>query len=109
MDGFLIVANDLVDFVGEEVAHGALDEVGLLEDAGGRGLVLHLLPRSCAIAREQAEIADEIARTLAFADGADDDAHALRDVELLENLAKPLALLGVFDLPRDAALVADTA
>src|SRR5258708_2891183 len=32
--GVLVVANDFVDFVGEEVAHGAFDEIGLFEDAG---------------------------------------------------------------------------
>jgi len=38
-----IVADDGVDFVGQEVAHGALDKVRLTEDARGRWPLLDLL------------------------------------------------------------------
>ena len=33
--GFWAVHDDALDVLGEEVAHGALDQVGLLEDASG--------------------------------------------------------------------------
>ena len=106
LHGVLVVADDLVDFVGEEIADGALDEVGLLEDAGGRGLALHRVLDRAPLLDEKAEVADEVARALPFADGADDDAHAFRDVEFLEDLAQAVALLRALDLARDAALVA---
>ena len=35
LGGFGIVAEDLVDFIGEEIAGGAFDQAGFLEDAGG--------------------------------------------------------------------------
>ena len=37
--GGLGVVHSLIDFVGEEIAGGALDETGLLEDADWRGLL----------------------------------------------------------------------
>ena len=54
LDGVGIVADDGVDFIGEEVAHGALDEVGLAEDADGRGLFLRpaaSMARHCSTSR----------------------------------------------------------
>ena len=56
---------------------------------------------------KQAHVANEIALALAFADGPDDDAHALREFQFLENLAQPVAFLRVLDLARDAALVTE--
>ena len=39
LDRGAIVADDFVDFLGEEIAHRALDQIRLFKDAGGRGLV----------------------------------------------------------------------
>ena len=50
------------------------------------------------------EVADEIAGLLALAGGAHDDAHALRDGQLVDELPQAQALLGVLDLAGDAAL-----
>ena len=106
LHGVLVVADHFVDFIGEKVAHRALDEVGLLEDARRRRLLFHRLLDRAPLLDEQAEVADEIARPLPFADGADDHAHALGHVEFLEDFAQPLALLWALDLARDAALIA---
>ena len=53
------------------------------------------------------QVAHEEAGLLAFAHGADDDAHAVGQVEFVQDAAQALALLGVLDLARDAALVGE--
>ena len=68
---------------------------------------------ACSILRplleQECEIAHEIARALAFADGANDDADAFGNFELTQDFAQPFAFLRIFDLARNAAAVADTA
>ena len=49
-----VVADHLVDFVGEEIAHGALDQIGLLEDAAGAGFSLHRLLDVAPLLEEKA-------------------------------------------------------
>src|SRR5579862_546180 len=99
-----VVADDGLDLVGEEVADGPVDEIGFAEDARWRGLLLHRLLDLRPLFKQEAQVADEIALPLAFADGADDDAHVLGDVQLLQDFPEPIALLGRLDLARDAAL-----
>ena len=106
LDRRLIVADHFVDFVGEEIAHRALDQIRLFEDAAGRGLVLDRLLDLRPLLDEEAQIAHEITGALAFADGADDDAHAFRDLQAAQDLAQPFAFLRVLDLARDAAAIA---
>ena len=59
--GLGVVAEDLVDFIGEEIAGGALDEAGFLEDAGGSGVAgaagFDLVP----LFEQHGEVADEVA------------------------------------------------
>ena len=102
----LVVDEDAVDVLGEEVAHGALDQVGLHVEAGRGPLRLHLLRDLLPLLEEEVEVADEVAGLLALAGGADDDAHALGDRQLVDELLEALALVGVLDLAGDAAAVA---
>ena len=99
------VHDDALDVLGEEVAHGALDQVRLLEhDAGGRApsdALLDLVP----FFEQQRQVAHEVAFALAFADGAHDDAHAVGNVQFAEDFLEALAFLVIFDLARDARLV----
>src|SRR6185369_5836176 len=90
---------------GEEVADGALDEVRLLEDTSREGLGPDALLNFVPFLEEEGDIAYKVAHLLAFADGADDDTHAVRDVERAEDLLEALAFLLIFDLARDATLV----
>ena len=102
----LIVADDFVDFVGEKIAHGALDEIGLFEDARGRGELLDLLLDARPLLEEKTEVAHEIAGALAFPDGANDDADALGNFEFAQNFAQPDALFWRLDFARNAAAIA---
>ena len=106
LDGVRVVANDVVDFVREKIAHGALDQIGLAEDASRRGLLLHRFLDGAPLLDEQPKIAHEIPRALTFADGAHDHAHAFGHVELLEDFAQAVALFRRLDFARNAALVA---
>ena len=102
--GVLTVHHDPIHFLGEEIAHGALDQVGFLENAIRRRLrldfFLDLLPRL----QQQFEVADEVTLLLVLARGADDDAHALGDAEPLQDFFQSLAFPVILDLARDAAL-----
>jgi len=98
LGGRRVVTDDLVDLVSEEVACGALDESGFLEDAGRRRIGLAARLDVLPLVEQHREIAHEVARAGALGDRAHDDAHAFRHRELLHNLAQPRALLGVLDL-----------
>src|ERR1017187_5129102 len=102
--GLFVVHHDTIHFLRQEIAHGALDEIGLLENAIGGGLrldlFLDLLPRL----QEQFEIADEVTLLLVLAHGADDDAHALGNAEALQDFFQALAFAVVLDFTGDTAL-----
>ena len=104
--GGFVVDGDAVDVLCEIVADDALDEVGLLVDAGGAGLVtdvgLEVLPDG----EKAAKVADKSALGGTGTDGADDEADVVGEREAVEDLLQPLALLGVADLARDAAQLA---
>ena len=80
-------------------------KIGFLENAGGRRLALDPILDLVPFLQQQREVAHKIARLLAFADGAHDDAHAFGDGEFAQDFFQPLAFLLVFDLARNAALV----
>ncbi len=71
----------------------------------GRRLGFDALLNPLPFFEQQREVAHEIARLLAFARGAHDDAHAVGDGQLAEDFFQPLAFLLVFDFARNAALV----
>ena len=56
---------------------------------------------------EHGEVADEVAGAFSLTDGAHDDAHAFGDIEFAEDLAEPVAFLGVVDFPTDAEHVVE--
>ena len=84
--GFLAVHDDAFDVFREEIADGAFDQVGLLENAGGRRLGFDAILDQLPFFEQQREVANEIAHLLAFANGAHDDAHAIGNGELAQNL-----------------------
>ena len=92
------------EVAGEEVAHDAERELGLLVHELGRGrpsrLRLDRLPEPL----EEDEVALDVLRGRALGGGADDDAAALR-VEVLDDVLEPRALL-VLEPPRDAVALA---
>ena len=95
--------DDLVDVLGVEVADRALGERAFLVDQRRRGRfqrqVADLLPDP----QQVFEVALDLGLGAGGAGGAQDDAHALRNLELLGDLAKLLAVVGAGDLAADAA------
>ena len=90
---------------GEEVAHGALDEIGFFEDATGGRAGLHPFLDLLPLIEQQCQVAHKVAQLLALADGPHDDAHAFGDQEAAEDFLEPLPFLRILNLARDAALV----
>ncbi len=90
---------------GEEIAHGALDEVGFLKHATGGGLRAHAFLDLAPLLQQQVEVAHEVTGPLTLTHGAQNDAGSLRQIEPGEDVAQALAFLGRLDLARDAALI----
>ena len=107
LGGLGIVDDDGVDLVGEEVAHRALDEIGLLEKARWGGFFLEAFLDLRPLLEKDAQIANEVAGTLPGTDCAHDDSHAFGHFEFAQNLAEAFALLGILDLAGDAELVVE--
>ena len=101
------VDEDAVDFLGEKIADGALDDVGLLVEAARCLVVEHLALDLFPRLEEQVEIADEVAGFFALAGGADDEAHALGNGELVDEGLEAFAFGGVLDFTGDAATVGE--
>ena len=98
-----VVADDLIDVVGEVVAHRADDDVGLLVDqtqiAGARRLVLDVTPD----AHQLLVVLLELGLTAALTGGAHDDAHLGGRPELVDDRLELFARALVADLAADAA------
>ena len=87
-----IVADDVIDFFREKVAHGPFNQIGLLKNsARGRTLTNQLLDLGPLIEKET-QIADKESRALSFSNGADDDADAFRNIKLAQDFAETIAL-----------------
>ncbi len=103
-DRMQIIADHRIHFLGEEIADGALDKIGLLEKLVGRALRVHFLLNLIPLLEEQMKIADEETRALSGADRADDDPHAVGNFQFVENFPQAFPFLRVVDLAGDAAL-----
>ena len=101
------VDEDAVDFLGEKIADGALDDVGLLVEAARCLVVEHLALDLFPRLEEQVEIADEVAGFFALAGGADDEAHTFGNGEFVDEGLEAFALGGVLDFAGDAAAVGE--
>ena len=86
---------------------GALNEVRLLIDTGGRGFGLDVLLNLMPGGEQEMEVADEVPLLLPLANRADDDSHAIGDGQGTQDFAEPLTFAVVLDLAGDAALVAE--
>src|SRR5260221_5595939 len=100
---FLALDQHLVDVARVEVADRALDEVALLIDQRWRrrlqGKAADLVPQPQQIF----EVTLDFGLGTLAACGPDDDAHALGEIELVEEFLEPPAVGGAGDLARDAA------
>ncbi len=99
-----VVDDRLLEVLGEDVAHDADREVGLLEDHVGRGRLRDALLEHLVELEEVLQLALEVRALGALGRGADDRA-AAAEVELLGLLAQALALL-VLEPARDADALA---
>ena len=100
----LVVDDRALEVLGEDVAHDADAEVGLLEDQGGRRGLLDALLEDLVELEQVLQLALEI-RTLGAMGRRPDDRAAAAQVELLGLLAEPVALL-VLQPARDADALA---
>ena len=98
--------HDLVDVLVVEVADRALDQRAFLVDEGRRARVQRQLAHALPEAHQIFEVALDLGLGAGRAGGAQDDAHALRHLEVLGDLLEALAVGGVGDLARDAAAAA---
>ena len=103
----LVVNQHAIDVLSEEITHGALNDIRLLIKAGGRAIVFHLLHDLLPFGEKQVEIADKVTRLLAFARGPDDDPHALRDGQFIDESFEAFTLLGVLNFTRNPAAVGE--
>src|SRR5205814_1902731 len=55
-----IIAHHLIDFLGEEIAHGAFDQVGLFENAVWRRMIRNFLLDLAPLIEEKAQIANKM-------------------------------------------------
>ncbi len=92
-----------VDVLVVEVAHRALDQRAFLIDEGGRGRLQRQLADIVPQPHQIFVVALDLGLGAALAGGAQDDAHALRHLEVGDDLLEALAVLRVGDLARDAA------
>ncbi len=92
--GPVVVDLSADEVAGEEIAHDAKRELGLLVDELGRGGFLGLGLDRLPEALEEDEVALDVLGGRALRGGAHDDASALR-VELSDDLLEPGALLVV--------------
>ena len=99
------VDDNALNIFGEEIAHRALNQVRLLKDAGGQRLFVDFFLNLLPFVDQQGEVADEVTFLLAFAHGANDDAHAFGNVEFPQDFFQAQAFLMIVDFARDAALI----
>ena len=102
---FRVVADDVVHGVRQEVPCRAFDQVGFPVHADGGGVGLLFFLHAVPLLQQHGEVADKVAVALSLGHRAHDDAHAVRHVQLLHDLAQAQAFLGVFNLAGDAELV----
>ena len=99
-----VVDDRALEVLGEDVAHDADREVGLLEDQRGRRGLLDALLEHLVELEQVLQLALEVRALRAVGRGADDRA-AAAEVELLGLLAQAVALL-VLEPARDADALA---
>src|SRR5438552_16802307 len=107
IEGGSIIALHLIDFLAEEIAHGAFDQVGLLENAVGRRMIRNFLLDLAPVIEEKAQIANKIMGAFAFTDGANNHANSVRDIELAQNFSQAFAFLRLFNFARGPARIAE--
>ena len=103
--GLRAVHHDALDVFRQKVAHRAFDQIRLLENAARQRAGLDALLDLGPLLEQEGEVAHEIPFLLPFTHRAHDHAHAIGDGEFAQDLLQPQALLLVFDLAGDAALV----
>src|SRR5690606_215821 len=96
------IDEDFADFGGEVVADGPDDQAGFQVDEDWRGVVAGGAVDGGPELQQVGQVPLQLFDVAADAGGAGDDAHALRDFQLLHRVAQFLAVLAL-DAARDAA------
>ena len=100
---FLALDHDFLDVAVVDVADRALDEVAVRMDQCRRNRGERLFADLVPHAGEVIEVALDLGLGAAHPGGADDQAHALGELEVRDHFLQPLAIAGRADLAADAA------
>ncbi len=95
--------DDLLHVAAIEIAHRALDERAFLINEGRRGGAQRQFAHALPQPQQIFEVALDLGLGARRAGRAQDDAHALRHFEVVDDLLEALAIGAVGDLARDAA------
>ena len=101
--GVLAVDDDLVDVARIDVAQGPLDDVAFLVDQGRGGGLQRQVADLVPLAAQILVVALDLRLAALDARGTQDNAHAVRNLELAQDVLQSLALLRARDLAADAA------
>src|SRR5262249_45452362 len=104
---FPIIANDLVDFFGQKIAHRSLNQVRFLKEPTRSRVVADGLLDFGPLIEQKTQIANEISGALAFAHCANDDSNTVGGIQVTQNLTEPFALLWVLNFSRDTAVISE--
>ena len=99
------VDENAVNIVGEKVAHGTLDEVRFSENAVGGRFIVDAVFYFFPLIHEDLEVAHKVGFAAALAGCAQDCAHVVRNIKVLQNGFEALTFLGIGDFFGDTELV----
>ena len=97
LGGIGTVHDDFIDVATQEVPDGPFQQIRLLVDQRGGRTLLQRLGRMFPDFQEHGEILFEFRRGASFPDGAADESHAFRNIQLGKNFPQPVAFLAVVD------------
>src|SRR5439155_18290694 len=82
-----LIANDLVDFFSQKIAHGSLNQIRLLKETARSRFLSNGQLNFGPLIEQETQIPNEVSGTLTFAYGANNDSNTVGNVQLAQDLA----------------------